>query len=322
MLRWHRALAIALVLVLSGTGAAGAQTPGTQAGDPALRRAQQLASDGNASMGRALLDSVLAASPEGSPLFVDALFWRATMAESPERARGDYLRITVEFSLSPRAEDALLRLAQLELARGDRAAAKKHLERLALEHATGPSRTAGLYWMGRILLEEGAMAKGCSSLKEAGSRVSSQDVELANQIGYYARPCVTVQRAVDSARVDSVARADSLARADFVGRGDSASRKGRSIARSTVVKSERPAAKGEAAGRPTWSVQVAAYSTRDAAEQLARRLAARGFGARVTAERPFRVRIGRFSKREDAVRLAATLKAVHSQAIIVEAEQP
>ena len=322
MLRGHRALAAALVLVFLGASAAGAQTPGTDTGDPALRRAQQLANDGNAGMGRVLLDSVLAASPEGSPRFVDALFWRATMAESPERARGDYLRITVEFSLSPRAEDALLRLAQLELASGNRAAAKKHLERLALEHATGLSRTARLYWTGRILLDEGATAQGCASLQEAGSRVSSGDVELANQIGYYSRPCVTVQRAIDLARADSVARADSLARADSVARADFASRKRKASARSTVLKSEGPKARGVAAGRPSWSVQVAAYSSRNAAEQLAKSLAVRGFGARVTAERPFRVRIGRFVKREDAVRLAATLKAAHSEAIIVEAEQP
>ena len=318
-----RALIAAIAFALSGAGTAAAQAQGTNAQDAVWRRAQQLAGDGNAAAGRALMDSVLAASPEGSPPFVEALFWRATMAQSSERARGDYLRIAVEFTLSARAEDALLRLVQLELARGDRAAAKKHLERLALEHATGASRAQGLYWMGRILLDEGARTEGCASLMDARSRVSSQDVELANQIGYYARPCVAVQRAVDSTRADSTARVDSLARTDSTVRADSVTWRTRSDAQGATPRSQkRPAGSGVAGRPPAWSVQVAAYGSKDAAEQLAKRLGARGYTARVTGEKPYRVRIGRFAKREDAVRLAETLKAAHTEAIIVEAETP
>lgn len=317
----RRTLIAACALALSTVAAAHAQGAGASVSDPAIRRARQLADDGNATSGRAVLDSVLASSPPGSPPFVDALFWRATMAESPERARSDFLRVAVEFSLSPRAEDALLRLAQLELARGDRSAAKKHLERLALEHASGASRAQGLYLLGRILLEEGALAEGCRSLKEAGERVPAHDVELANQIAYSARPCASVQRALDSTRADSAARADSLARADSIARADAARRKPPTASRGTKQGESRPAG-GGGTGRPLWSVQVAAYASKSAAEELAKRLGARGYSARVTGEKPFRVRIGRFMKREDAIRLVEALKAAHSDAIIVEAERP
>jgi tetratricopeptide (TPR) repeat protein len=287
------------------------------AADSALRRAQRLAADGNTIAGRAVAESVLAVSPEGSPPYVDALFWRAMLAGSADQARRDYLRIVVEFSLSPRAEDALLRLAQLEIARGDRAAAKKHLEQLAMEHATGPSRAQGLYWLGRVLMDEGAMMQACASLSEAKLRVASTAVELANQIGYYARPCGAVQRAADSAHVDSIVRADSISRTDSVTHADSMASSSRTSAKNAARNVQRGETK-----RPAWSVQVAAFASEEDAARLAKRLRSRGYDARVTTEKPFRVRLGRFAKRDDAVQLALKLKAAQTVAIVVEAERP
>ena len=138
--------------------AAVASASGAQAAadDSIVVRVQRFASDGNAAAGRTLVDSVLGAAKEGSPAYVNALFARATIAESADAARKDYLRIALDYSISPRAEDALLRLAQLEIARGDRAAAKQYLERLALEHPAGVSRAQGAYWLGRVLLDDGA----------------------------------------------------------------------------------------------------------------------------------------------------------------------
>ena len=317
-MRTQRAALISAALVtlaaIADSVVASAQATGASAADSVFRRAQRLANDGNTSAGRALADSVLAASPEGTPAYVDALYWRAMLAESAEQARRDYLRIAVEFSLSSRAEDALLRLAQLELTRGDRAAAKRHLERLALEHATGASRAQGLYWMGRVLLEEGAVSPACTSLAEAKSRTARGDVELANQIAYYARPCAAIQRTADSLRADSVSRADA-ARADSIAKA--------------AAKTDTPAKSAGARGAKesprsgiAWSVQVAAYATKEDADRLAKRLVARGHDVRVTIEKPFRVRIGRFAKREEAVALAQTLKAARTPAIVVEAEKP
>ena len=165
---------------------------------------QRLAGDGNSAAARALVDSVLAAAKEGSPAYVGALFARASIAESADAARRDYLRIAVDFSMSPRSEDSLLRLAQMEIARGDRAAAKQYLERLALEHPGGASRAQGAYWLGRVLIDDGALTPACASLAEAKARVAEPDVELANQIAYYSRPCAAVERAADSVRADSI----------------------------------------------------------------------------------------------------------------------
>ncbi len=329
--RTLRGLCAALFFAMSfvGTEAAGAQGGG---GDSVLVRAQRLASDGNVAAGRALADSVLGNAKEGSPQYVDALFARATLAESADAARKDYLRIVVDFSISPRAEDSLLRLAQMEIARGDRAAAKQFLERLALEHPGGTSRAQGAYWLARVLIDDGALAQACVSLAVAKTHVAASDVELANQITYYARPCAALQRAADSARADSVdkvlkaARADSVARADSIAKAEAAAKKKAKVApkkpapKSVPKETQKPSAQ-ETKG-PGWSAQVAAYDTPEDAERLAKKLNERGYETRVTGEKPFRVRIGRYPTRAAVVELVAKLKSAKIDAIVVEAEKP
>jgi len=308
--------------------------------DSVLVRVQRLASTGNAAAGRALADSVLGAAKEGSPAYVNALFARASIAESADTARKDYLRIAVDYSISPRAEDSLLRLAQMEIARGDRVAAKQYLERLALEHPGGASRAQGAYWLGRVLLDEGALVPACASLAEAKTRVAPSNVELANQITYYSRPCVAVQRAADSARADSidkvmkVAKADSIARADSIVKAETiAKKKAKALPKKEAKaplekeakappKKEAPKAAAPETKGPGWSAQVAAYDSPEDAQRLAKKLRDRGYEARVTNEKPFRVRIGRYARRAEAVDLAAKLKDAKITAIVVEAEKP
>jgi|BarGraNGADG00212_1021973.scaffolds.fasta_scaffold06338_2 cell division septation protein DedD len=300
--------------------------------DSTLVRVQRLASNGNAAAGRALADSVLGTAKEGSPTYVEALFARASIAESADAARKDYLRIAVDYSISPRAEDSLLRLAQMEIARGDRAAAKQYLERLALEHPGGASRAQGAYWLGRVLVDEGALVPACASLAEAKARVTPSDVELANQITYYARPCAAVQRAADSARADSIdkvmkaARTDSIARAGSAAKAENtAKKKAKALPKTKAkapLKKEAPKAAAPETKGPGWSAQVAAYDSPEDAQRLAKKLSDRGYEARVTNEKPFRVRIGRYARRAEAVDLVAKLKDAKITAIVVEAEKP
>jgi cell division septation protein DedD len=314
----------------------GAHAQGT-GGDSTLARVLRMASDGNPAAGRALADSVVASSKEGTPAYVDALFARATIAESADAARKDYLRIAVEYSTSPRAEDSLLRLAQMEIARGDRAAAKQYLDRLALEHSGGASRAQGAYWLGRVLIDDGALTQACASLAEAKAHVASSDVELANQITYYSRPCAAIQRALDSTRADSVDRVAKAVRADSIVRADSAAKAAVAAAKAeAAAKKKVKAAPNKAPANPAlraapaapatkgaaWSAQVAAYDTQEEGQRLAKKLSDRGYDARVTDEKPFRVRIGRYAHRSEAIDLVAKLKDAKITAIVVEAEKP
>lgn len=255
-------------------------------------RARRLVNDGDARAGRALVDSALSAAAPGSAGYAEALYWRGVLAEDGEAARTDLLRVTIEFPLSPRASDALLRLAQLEFTRGDRPAAARHLDRLAREHPDAPSQAAGRYWMGRLLLEDGKPVDACAALREARRLAPATDIELVNQIAYYARPC-------DAIVADARARADSIA-ADSV--------------RRAADEAKAASTKGK------WSVQLAAYGDRDDALKLVKKLKARGYDARVTVEKPWRVRIGHYATRAAAAEIADKFSSKKSKALIVEAE--
>lgn len=161
----------------------------TAAVDAALARAQHAVGSGSTSAARALLDSLAIATEPASPRYPELLFWRATYAATAAQAERDYRRIAVEYAMSPRAEDALMRLAQLELARGDQALAIRHLERLVLEHPESRSRPRASYWMGRAYLERGETAKACEALGQALATAPAGEVELRNQVTYAGTRC-------------------------------------------------------------------------------------------------------------------------------------
>src|SRR4051812_44252327 len=94
--------------------------------DPVFVRAQAMVSDGNGVAGRALIDSMIAATPASAPLYPQALFWRASLAASAADAESDYKHIVVDYPLAPQAADALLRLAPAHVAPGRPGRAPPH----------------------------------------------------------------------------------------------------------------------------------------------------------------------------------------------------
>ncbi len=266
------------------------------AGDP-FARARRLVNDGDAKAGRAVVDSMLAAALPNSPAYAEALYWRGVLAEDGEPARTDLLRVAIEFPFSPRSSDALLRLAQLEFTRGDRVAALRHLEQLAREHPDAPARAAGRYWTARVLLEDEKPAEACVALREAQRLAAAGDVELVNQIDYYIRACGAIDPENERRKIEEKARADSVTAAD------------------SAKTADRRMIKGK------WSVQVAAYGDKGNALALVRKLKARGLDARVTPDKPWRVRVGHYATRAEAAEVARRLSSSRSRAMIVEAEK-
>ena len=154
--------------------------------------AHRLVSQGQGQAGRALIDSLLTAATPGSLVYAEGLFWRAVTAVRAEDAERDYLRIVIEYPLSRRAEDALIRLAELEMMRGDRMRAQRHLQRLIVEHPNGPSRARASYWLARVFFDGNDLPRACNELNVARSRAAPGDVELRNQVEYQSQRCVGV----------------------------------------------------------------------------------------------------------------------------------
>lgn len=286
-----RPVLITVACLATWTGYGNAQT--VTASDPVFRRAQRLVSEGNGAAGRAVVDSVLAGTADNDPRHMEAMFWNATLSESAAKAEQEYLKLTVEHALSPWAGEALLRLGQLQYARGERSLALRHFERLVVEHGEGALAAQGSFWKGRVLLEQGEAARACPALAAAKASAPANAMELRNQIDYYAQRCV----GVDTTTATAMPAGATAARDSTAARPATAA--------PAVIRRTPPA---PAVDRG-WTIQVAAYETAGEARRAAGKLSARGFDARVDgATAPYRVRVGHYATRAAATAAAGRMK--------------
>jgi cell division septation protein DedD len=267
--------------------------------DSVFARARRLVNEGAGAQGRALIDSLVRATPDGSAARADAIYWRAALAPDAAAAQRDYVLLTVEYGLTARAADALLGLAQLEYARGDLPASRRHLERMVLEHPAAASATEGWYWLGRVRIDMNDVALGCAALDSARKALPTTDVERRNQVDFAAQPCQNLP-AGGAVPVTPPATTPP--------------------ARSSTTPPPATATAG------AWTVQVAAFNTKAEGTRLVSTLTARGYEARVidpfaTGPKLYRVRVGFYATRAEASAVVAKLKTQRIDAIVAEAEQ-
>jgi cell division septation protein DedD len=263
------------------------------AADSVIQRARKLGMEGKEGDGRRLIDSLLKTVTPDSSAYAEALYARASLATTAVDAERDYRRLLIEVPLSARAEDALLQLSQLLQARGDRRGASDHLQRFMLTYANSPARPRVAMSLVRLLFEQGPnqQARACEALRTARETIPQESLELRNQLEFYAPRCVMV-----------MAEAPAAAAVPPV---DSAAAPPATPPPGSSAPSVTPAA-------PTsfYSVQVAAYNSREPAVSLVSTLLERGLEARVDGTAaPFRVRVGKYATRADAAKAAAALKA-------------
>lgn len=264
---------------------------GQQASDVGAR-IERLSAAGSSAAARALADSVLAATAEGSDTFVEALYWHAVLDSTAAGAERDYLRIIVEYPLNQRASAALMRLAELELARQARDRARRHLDKLRADYPKSDHIARAQYLLARMARDDGETERACALLNEARGSVDANDVELKNQITYLHASCVSAVPTPPNPPADTMAVRDTTAR--------------------TTPRTTATAAKGQ------FAIQVAAYNTQREATSLARQLQRRGLPARVVGVKaPFRVRVGRYATREEAQR---AMTRAGLRGIVTEAE--
>lgn len=158
-------------------------------------RARDMVSNGEVEQGRHAIDSLLAASTPGTPAYAEGLYWRAAVAQNARDAERDYRQVVVDYPLSTRVPDALLRLGQLEAARGDRDAALQHFQRVVIEYPDSPRRAEASYWVANTYLLRNDLQRGCTANADAEARVASTNVELKNRIDFQQQRCRNVQLA-------------------------------------------------------------------------------------------------------------------------------
>jgi cell division septation protein DedD len=326
------------------------------ANDSLFRRARRLVSEGNGAAGRALVDSLLTATDPATPAYGDALYWHGALAPTAAAAEGDYRRVIVEYPLAYYSGDALLAIAELEQARGDRVGAMQHLQRFVREHPDNPGRGLAALGAARLAFEQRDSTLACSMLVEARRSAATSDVELRNQIAYYGNRCAAAPAASPTvATTTSVAAtpAPAAAAPAAVTPTPSASQptsatskpaaapkpatatppKTASTARAKTAPTAAPAKAPAKAAVPRtdpashtvtrYTVQVAAYDTRADAAALVKKLAERGIKARVSGtSKPFRVRLGLHATRKQATDEATALRKRGIDGFVAEEEQP
>ena len=304
-------LGLAALALTGGVSTAVAQT------DPRLVEVVRAAQEGRGDSARASVDRLLAATSPSDTLYPQILYTQAMVAGTAGDMRRLLQRVTVEYGTSSWADDALLRLVQMEYATRNYEGAGRNLERLKLDYPATPLLAQAAYWAGRTYFDANNPAAACRWLAD-GMAQAQNDVELQNQLGYLYQRCdlrgdTTSRAAADSARGDSTRKVAEAGRPS----GDSA--KSSPPAAAPPPTAERPtppptpAPSADSAPRPTrtvYRVQIAAVGTRKGAEDAARKARPLGLTV-VTVEDKglYKVRVGEYPTREAAQNAAASLKA-------------
>jgi cell division protein FtsN len=307
---------LSFVLVLLVSAVARAQDSAAAAAaapvvpDPAdtlLRRAEQMVYEGHAAGGRAIIDSVLVATAPGTPQYAEVLFTKAVVAPTAFEAERDFQRVIVEYPSSPRADDALLRIAQEEIARGDKEAARQHLTRLDRDRSPTSTWPRANLSVARAWFEVDDPTHACAALAAAHSTTPSSEVELIHQLDYASQPCAGLPVVATKTAPPPVATVPAPAPV--------------TPPPTPVVSTPAPAPVAASTPAGKYTVQVAAYDTRGAAEALASKLRERGYESRVwgTAA-PFRVRIGHYATRAAAERELSALQAKQMSGFVAASE--
>jgi TolA-binding protein len=157
----RRAALVLFVLLATPVPASGQQ-------DSILGEAMRLATEGQGDSARAFTQGYLQRLSPNDSLYPEALYTAGVVAGSTADQQMYLRRVSIEFSQSSWADDALLRLAQIAFAEQDFAGALRAAERVVLDYPFSNVFAEANYWAGRSGLELGNVAEACSRLRAVG----------------------------------------------------------------------------------------------------------------------------------------------------------
>ena len=170
---WSAAMAAALVVGL--TGSIAAQDTGQL-----LERGKRAFEAGDFAAARTDLWAYLEATaglsgPSRLPQ-ADALYTIALMEPDAGMAAQHYRTIVEEYAASSIADEALFRLAQLDLVEGRNAEAREKLQRLSVDYPFSRYQAEVPLWTGKAWLAEQQFRRATDSFIEGFTRVKRQDL--------------------------------------------------------------------------------------------------------------------------------------------------
>ncbi len=172
---------LALLLVVAAPTAA-AQT------DARLKSAVQLAAEGLPDSATAIVNGLLAVTPVSDPLYPEILYTQGSIARTTTEMQRAFQKVAVEYPTSPWADDALLRLAQMDFAARNFAGTVRGAEQVRANDPSSPLIPAAAYWAARAEFEQGRTAEGCAWITR-GLASESADVEAKNRLEFLQGRC-------------------------------------------------------------------------------------------------------------------------------------
>jgi hypothetical protein len=309
-------------MLLFGFATANAQS------DPRVVAAVRQAQEGSGDSARVALSRLLQSMPASDPVYPEALYATALISPTAQEMQRYLQRVVVEHALSRWADDALLKLAQLEYASGNLPGTVRQLERIRADFPRSDVLGLAAFWAARAHFDLRDERSACRWIGTGLAATPAEATDVRAQLDAFARRCpgdllaagalaappresppavspATPSQApasadtVPPAAVDTVrpARADTTRPlpADTI----------RLAAPAPAVQTPAPAAERAAPAvprdAPAFRIQVVAAGTQQAADAAVARLERLGFSARVVRDGGFlKVRAGSYATRAEA----------------------
>ncbi len=143
-----------------------------------------------------------------------AWFLEGRLAEEGEEAELSYLRVIIEGSTTPYADDALLRLAQYKYAEGEFAKVVEYLGRLRRDYPSSEHGPEALLWISRAAREMGDSHRACAAAEQGLAELAPADTLLESSFREVQSACGSAERTytVQVAAFRDEAAAQNLAR--------------------------------------------------------------------------------------------------------------
>jgi cell division septation protein DedD len=309
----------AIFLALSALSAFSAPSASAQT-DPRLIDVIRSAQEGQGDSARARVQRLLAATSPGDTLYPQIIYTQAMVANDAADMRRLLQRVAVEYSSSNWADDALLRLVQLDYASGNLDGAARNLERIRRDYPGSALLPQAAYWAARTYFDQKKSDLACRWIAD-GLTASQGNVELQNQLGYLNQRCSSVMAAgpVPDTTSSSTAPGDTTRPPAAAGQPAPPPAPSPTPPPPPAPTAARPdtarpdsAPSGVRAGRsgPRFRIQITAVRTATAAQSIATKLKARGLRALTVEEGGlYKVRVGDYATKAEALAAVPGIKA-------------
>jgi cell division septation protein DedD len=287
--------------------------------DPRLVDVIRDAQEGQGDSARIKVQQLLATTSPSDTLYPQILYTQAMVATDAGEMRRQLQRVAVEHSSSSWADDALLRLVQLDYASANLEGAARNLERIRRDYPGTTLLPQASYWAARTYFDQKNPAMACRWLAD-GLSASRGNVELQNQLGYLNQRCSNVvldsspRPAVDSGPALASAAPDTARPAPRDSTpaprpsGPTLPSAGTQPARDSTppVKPTPPTATVS----DRFRIQITAVRTAAAAQTVATKLKGRGLSAVIVEDGGlYKVRVGSYATKADAIAALPGIKA-------------